>query len=306
MTRKSMQAVLWCAVYAFLLLTLVTPLSMLTINLIMVPLIILFAIVDVKRFLLAYAISVAAVFALTGTFGTFLLLLSLFFLPPSAVMGFFYKRKSSARTTLTAGAITLLSEFLLTLLIGYMAGLKPMEKLQDFLYESLENVPEALKATITKAQADLAVHYFMQLVPLMLISASLYYVFITHGVGRWLLKKIGVIVPGLPPAREWMLPRSFVWYFLIVTVLDLFIKIETDSAVAMFVWNLLPLLTVAFSVQAVGFFFFLAHAKGWNKAIPVLIVIAGIFLFPLSVYAFCVIGVLDVAFPLRKRIAGHF
>lgn len=303
MTKKSMQAVLWCAVYIFMLLSLITPLSILTINLIMIPLLILFTILDAKRFLLAFAISVAAVFALTGSLGSFLLLLALFFLPPSVVMGLFYKRKSPALSTITAGTVTLLTEFLLTLLISHLAGLKPMERMQEFLNESIENIPAALQTTFTRAQADLAVHYFLQLIPLLLIFGSLYYAFISHGIGRWLLKKSGVIVPGLPPAKEWMMPKSFVWCFLIVTVLDMFIRIDTNSTVAMIVWNLLPLLTLAFCIQAIGFFFFLAHRKGWNKVIPVLSVIAVLVFFPL-VYLYCIIGVIDVAFPVRKRMTG--
>lgn len=288
----------------FLLLTLVTPLSLLTINLIMVPVMILFTILDAKRFLLAYAISVAAVFALMGTYASYLLMLSIFFLPPAIVMGRFYKRQAPVQSTLTAGTVTLLAEFLAALLIGYVAGLKPIERLQDFLLESVDNLPQVVKATITEAQTHLAVQYFLQLIPLMLISASFYYVFITHGVGRYLLRKSGINVPGLPAAREWMLPKSFVWYFMIVSVTDFFIKIDTSSAMAMIIWNLLPLLTLAFAIQAVGFFFFLAHTKGWSKAVPILIVIVGIMFYPLLVYLFCVIGVVDVAFPLRKRIAG--
>jgi len=59
--------------------------------------------------------------------------------------------------------------------------------------------------------------------------------------------------------------------------------------------NLLPLLRFAFVVQTIGFFFFLADQKRWPRAIPLLIAVPVLLFPPLSL-----IGVLDVAFPIRK------
>lgn len=303
LAKQSTQAFVWCLIHVFLLLTFMTPLNILTINFIMIPVVVMYTRLELKAFILTYAISLAAVFALTGSFGPFLILLSLFFLLPSVVIGWAYKKQSPARTTFVAGTISLLSEFLLVLTISYAAGFRPMDRLRDLLYDSINSLPVMLKNTVNQGQLDLAVHYFMQLIPLFLISASIYYVFITHGISRWLLRKTGVIVPGLPPVRNWMLPRSFVWYFLIVTVLDYFISIESSSVISMFVWNLLPILTMAFAIQAIGFFFFVAHAKKWNKVLPILAIVGMILFFPL-VYLYCILGVLDVLLPIRKRIAG--
>ena len=51
-------------------------------------------------------------------------------------------------------------------------------------------------------------------------------------------------------------------------------------------------------VQAIGFFFFLADVKRWNRAVPVLLSVP-VLLFP----PFYLIGLLDVAFPLRRYFA---
>lgn len=304
MSKQNAQALLWCTVYVFLLLTLITPISILTIHFIMVPVLILYTRLGWKQFSLFYAICLAAVFALTGAFGEALILLALFFLPPAVVIGMFYKRQAPARSTITAGTLAMLSELLLVLVVSYLIGVKPMEKLHALVSNSIDTLPDVLKYSMSQAQLDAAAHYFVQLIPLFLISASLYYVVITHGIGRWLLRKTGIHVPGLPPARNWMLPKSFVWYFLIVMVADFFIRIDSNSAVSMFVWNLLPLLTLAFAVQTIGLLFFVAHAKKWNYTLPVVGIIALAVFFPL-IYLYSILGVLDVLFSLRKRITGQ-
>lgn len=304
MAKQNAQAMLWCTIYIFLLLTLITPLSILTINVILVPVLILYTKLGLRQFILYYAICLAAVFALTGILGEQFILLSLFFLPPAVVIGAFYKRQAPARSAIAAGTVTMLAEFLLGLVVSYAIGVKPLEKMKTLVNNSIDNLPDVLKSSMNQTQLDAAVHYFMQLIPLLLISASLYYVLITHGIGRWLLRKKGIHVPGLPPVREWVLPKSFVWYFLIILVADFFIPIHSDSVISMFVWNLLPLLTLAFAVQAIGLLFFVAHAKKWNYTLPILGIIAVVLFFPL-IYIFSILGVLDVLFSLRKRIIGQ-
>jgi len=303
LAKQSTQALIWCIIYTFLLLSYVTPLLILTIYLIMVPVLIMFTRLDLRLFILTYAISVASVYALTGPFGAPILIMSLFFLPPAIVMGTFYKKQAPVRAALTGGTVTLLAEFLLGLVVAYAAGLRPIDRVEDFLYSSIDSLPEVMVNTVNKAQLDLAVQHFIQFIPLLLITTSFFYVIVSHGIGRWVMRKLGTNVPGLPRAREWRMPKSFVWYFLIVMIMDFFISIESRSTLSMFVWNLLPILTMIFALQAIGFFFFVAHAKKWPVIVPLLGILALILFFPL-VYLYSILGVLDVLLPIRKRITG--
>ena len=66
----------------------------------------------------------------------------------------------------------------------------------------------------------------------------------------------------------------------------------------MILWNLIPLLTFAFAVQAISFLFYVVHVKNWNRALP-LIGIALAFVMPGIV---SLLGVFDVAFDLRRRL----
>jgi uncharacterized protein YybS (DUF2232 family) len=297
-------ALIWCIINVLMLLSFITPLVLITINFIMVPAMVLFAKLELRKFILFYAISLAAVCALTGFSGTLLAVMSIFFLPPAVVMGKMYKKQAPARSTIVAGTVTLLAEFLLGLLFSYAAGFRPMDQVKDFIRDSVDNLPEVLRNSVNEGALDLAIHYFMQIIPLLLISASLFYTVIGHGVGRWVLRRNGMQLPGLPPMREWMLPRSMALYLVVVTIFDMFISIESNSYFSMVVWNLLPILTVAFAIQAVAFLFFVIHSKKWNIALPIIAILLVVVLpFPL-IYLYCIVGMLDVLLPIRKRITG--
>lgn len=303
MTKGRSFALVWCIINALMLLSFITPLIMITVNFVIVPTLVLFTKLEWKKAALFYAISLAAVGAVTGYLGLFPVIISLFFLAPSIVMGIMYRKKATARSAIVAGTVTLLGEMLLGLLLSYLAGFRPMERVREFLESSVESLPEVLRNSVNQAALNLAIHYFLQIIPLLLITTAVFYTFIGHGVGRWVLRKNHVMVPGLRPVREWMLPRSMAFYLVIVTIVDMFISIESNSFVSMVVWNLLPILSIAFTVQAIGFFFFLAHVKKWSVALPIIAIVL-VAVLPFFVYLYCVIGLLDVLTPMRKRIAG--
>lgn len=61
--------------------------------------------------------------------------------------------------------------------------------------------------------------------------------------------------------------------------------------------NLLPLLQIAFKIQTIGFLFFLVHERKWSKIIALLLAIPVI-----ALPGFWIIGVVDLAFPLRELV----
>ncbi len=304
MSKGRSFALVWCIINTLMLLSFITPLVMITINFVLVPTLALFTKLDWKKAALFYAISLAAVGAVTGYLGLFPVVVSLFFLAPSIVMGVMYRKKLPARSAIVGGTVTLLGQMLLALLISYAAGLDPIERVREFLQSGVDSLPEVLRNSVNQAALNATIHYFLQIIPLLLIVTAVFYTFIGHAVGRWILRKNHVLVPGLRPIREWMLPRSMALYLVVVTILDMFISIESNTFLSMVVWNLLPILSIAFTVQAISFFFFFAHAKKKSVALPVFAIVMVVLFPPLLVYLYCVIGLLDVLTPMRKRIAG--
>ncbi|MNW69460.1 hypothetical protein D3C74_484690 [compost metagenome] len=61
--------------------------------------------------------------------------------------------------------------------------------------------------------------------------------------------------------------------------------------------NLLPLLQIVFKIQTIGFVFFLAHERKWSKIVAILLSLLVIWLPGLWI-----IGIIDIAFPLRELV----
>jgi uncharacterized protein YybS (DUF2232 family) len=85
---------------------------------------------------------------------------------------------------------------------------------------------------------------------------------------------------------------------VIVLLLNMFIVMDAGSTLSIIVLNSHPLLTYAFALQAVCFLFFVVDVKGWKPILPIVALI--LLLFMPGLFAW--IGVIDVAFPLRKWV----
>jgi uncharacterized protein YybS (DUF2232 family) len=297
--RASWQRLLWSFVSAIILLSFMTPFIIFTISFLMIPLVILYVKSSTRQFVMYYVGSLLFVYLLSAWIGSVLLAVSFFFLPPVLVMGYLYKRKASARAVITTATLTLLAESLLSLVVGYMVGINPIAKFKQFMINNLNAAAPELRAFLPKDQ-DLYINMMTQIIPVALIAFALFYVIVTHGISRWLLNKSGESIPGLRPMREWMLPKSFVWFYLIAFAADLFINPESKTLTAMLLLNLLSLLVPLFAIQAIGFLFFVTHTNKWNRALPIIAIILLVILSPFF-FVFSLLGVFDVAFPIRER-----
>ncbi|WP_243767460.1 DUF2232 domain-containing protein [Paenibacillus agricola] len=288
-----------------LLLSILVPLvNSITICLLMVPLLVQYVKLDTKRFLLFYGISLVAVYLVTsllfmGWVAVLLIAISLFFLPPVIQMGNMYKKRAPARSVLTAGTVTLIAELLLSLIVSYAFGLNLIDKMKQFMLESIQTLPVQMQNALV-VDKDLLVQIASQLVPLYMIGFSFFLVLITHWLSRKLLNRSGEKIPGLKPIREWKLHRSLVWYYVIALFMEMLVK-DTSSILFTMLLNLLPLLTFLFAVQAISFLFFVAHIKGWNRALPIVAIVISLVFAP-AYFILSLLGVFDVAFPLRERV----
>jgi uncharacterized protein YybS (DUF2232 family) len=242
----------------------------------------------------------AAVYALTAWIGPTLVSISLFFLPPVIVTGNLYKKKAPAKTVVTAGVVTILAEALLSLLIGYAFGLDPISKFQSFMTDYVGSLPDTLKGMMQIDGEDY-VRLLVQVIPLDLILFSYYYAIVNHAVARRFLNRMGEELPGMKPLREWRLPKTFVWLYVLAFMLDLVLPAGDQSMVSTLLMNLLPLLLLAFTLQALSFLFFISHEQRRTKALPIIAIVLLVLLFPLLIFLYSLLGVLDAAVPLRER-----
>lgn len=298
MKQSAIRPLVWSGLYVLVLLSVMTPLSVLTVHFLMVPGLVLYMIVDRKAFVFYYAGVLFLVALAAGYYAVPVILASLLFMIPAVVMGTLYKKKTPARSAITAGILTLLAEFVLILILVSVWGPNVVGLAKQFFEESLNSVPPALLQNMPEDFLDTVITMMTRMIPLYLISLSFYFVVISHVLGRLILNAMNVEVPRMRPIKEWMLPKSLVWYYLAALFLDMFVAPDPESLLVMILWNLIPVLTFAFVVQAISFLFYVADIKSWNKALPVIGIIMS-FLLPSIV---SLLGVFDVAFKIRQSL----
>jgi uncharacterized protein YybS (DUF2232 family) len=292
--------IIWGVLYLLMLFSLITPFGLITINLMMIPLLVLFVMLDIKSFFTIYA-GIAAVLiiglGLVGliNLGIVLVFISMLFLIPSVAMGVQYRKGASSAPAVTTGILALVGVMLLILLLTTALGVNISEEFTELL-KSNSSFMSTLNNMYSTDNVDAFIEVMISMIPMMMIMIAVYYTLITHWLGRKLLTRLWKPVPKLKPMKEWMLPRSMVWYYVIVLVLNMFVVMDTGSTLSVIILNSHPLVTYAFGLQAVGFLFFVADIKGWNRALPIVALILLLFIPSLLAW----IGVIDVAFPLRK------
>jgi uncharacterized protein YybS (DUF2232 family) len=291
--------VAWSIAYLLLLLSLSTPLILITTLFIIIPAIVLFTTLSTKQFIL----HVLPILLIVGLITPVYILIAVYFLIPALVMGRWYKKRASAMSTLVAGMVTILGEFLLILLVS--TTLFNFD-LYNYVYDILQTYTSWLSSmgasnpllseiSFSSDQIGKMSQLTIQVIPMTLILSAFMMAVITHSIVRPILNSMEYAVPRLKPAREWRLARSFIWYYLLGVVLSLLFGGADSGFMLMISANLLPLLQIAFKIQTIGFLFYLVHERKWSKIIALLLAIPVI-----ALPGFWIIGVVDLAFPLRE------
>ncbi|AIQ55507.1 DUF2232 domain-containing protein [Paenibacillus sp. FSL R7-0331] len=294
-------SVAWSVAYLLLLLSLSTPLLIITTLFLTIPAVVLFTTLNTKQFIL----HLLPVLLIVGLITPIYVLLALYFLIPALVMGRWYKKRASALSTILAGTITILGEFLLLLVVG--AALFNFD-LSGYVTDTVEMVaamfadlgtgnPLASEFVLTSKDISDISFRTIQVIPITLIISSFVMAVITHSIVRPILNSMEYAVPRLKPARDWKLSRSFIWYYLIGVVITFIFGNSDSGFMPMISANLLPLLQAVFIIQTIGFMFFIVHKLKWSKVVAIVLS-----LLVLWVPGLWIIGVIDIAFPLRELV----
>ena len=294
--KTGVKSILWSAAALILLLAIAVPLlNALIVAVMMVPTVILYSTLSRRAFAVHMLAVLAAAAAIIGPAA---LIVGIFFLVPSIVMGYMYVKQAPARKVLTATVLTLLGLLLLELVMfDLLFHFSLIGELRKMITDTVNQLsadglmPGGWTAELTESYIQTLIHS----IPLALITISFLLAVITHAIARPVLKSMGVHVPRLQPAKDWMLPRIFVFYYLIVLLIDMVTPDNGNSFLTVALMNLVPLMRIAFSIQAIGFLFFVAHERKWNISVPLLLSVLIAFFPPLSL-----IGVIDAGFPIRK------
>ncbi|EHS54876.1 DUF2232 domain-containing protein [Paenibacillus sp. Aloe-11] len=293
--------VAWSVIYLLLLLTLLTPLKIITVFLLIVPGAVLFSSLHFKGFLI-HVMPALLILALLDVYS---LLLAIYFLIPSMLMGRIYKRGGSSFQALMTGMGVILAEFLVVLLIAtYSFGFDLSQYLRDQAAITEHIVQQILSANPMLSGTNWTAEDTQQLgtmligrVPYVLIVTSFLLAVITHALVRPALSSLDVPVRKMKPAREWRLPRALIWYYLLAIVIEWIASSSNGSWIQMVSISMLPLVHACFTIQTIGFVYFWMHSRKMSSVIALLLSLVVLIVPPLRI-----IGIIDLAFPLREAI----
>ncbi len=294
--KTGLKPLLWSGAALLLLLLLAVPvLNLPALLFMMVPYVVLYSTLSKG----AFALHVIPVWAIAAVVvSPSLLIIAMFFLVPAIVMGHLYRKETPAAKVIRVVGVVILAQLMLELLVFELVlDLSLLDAMSTTIRETFESVmaQNALATEWTSEHTDNLINIIINMIPLTFIVLAYMYAVVSHYISRRLVIRSGLNVPAYPKARDWKLPRVLVIYYLIAYVLDLFMLSTSESFLAVALMNLVPLLSYVFAIQAIGFFFYIAHHRDWNRAVPVLIAIPVLLIPFLSL-----IGVLDTAFPIRK------
>lgn len=298
MLTNGWRPIIWTGILVLTILSIVTPLGILTVSFMMIPILVLYMSLELKSFIIHTAVGFGLVMLMLGLLGFPLVLIFLFFLIPVTVMAHYYKKQANTQWAITAGIITILGELVFILLVTAMLGFNVVAELTNLVMDSFQTLPPVLQQETSAEFLQQTLQTTVQMIPFYMISFAVYYTMLTHWIGRHLLKRMNIHIEPLTPLKEWRLPKALVWYYMAAILLNFFIGVESGTIITTILYNIVPLLTIAFCVQAISFLLFLVEVKKWNKTLPVIGIVASIFIPALI----SVVGVFDIMLDLRKNI----
>ncbi|WP_377887221.1 YybS family protein [Alkalihalobacillus sp. R86527] len=217
--------------------------------------------------------------------------------------GYLYAKRKSALAVLIGSGIT----YVITMLILFIGsivliGENPIDMSITMLNQSIsqaESITEALgQDTKQFDQLFEQIEVIRYLVPTVLVILGVMMALISQLISIPVLKRVGGFQPPVfKPIREWAFPKSFLWYYLVVTIL-MMVGLEEGSAAYVASINVYSVLNALIFVQGLAVIYFYSHKKGWPIAVPILLTFLGFALTSLVV----IIGIIDLGFELRRRM----
>jgi uncharacterized protein YybS (DUF2232 family) len=220
--------------------------------------------------------------------------------------GMLAKNKSRYMILLTSALI-----FLMNIVIDYIISVKflQMDIIQETLsafrqsFETAMQIMKGMGQTPTKQlqeQFEQGLELIKYVTPTLFVIAAFLLAYVTMAVSIPILKRLKLPVGTWPPFRDFTLPKSLLWCYLLVLVIS-FIPLEKGTFAYLAVLNVYYLLQLLFIVQGFSFLYYAANKKNVPKGIVIGGTILCLFL-PFLLYLIAILGIIDLGFDLRKRI----
>lgn len=301
MNNRCPLLLLWAIVALVSLLSILQPVQMLTMSFMAVPFVMLYVTQTKQKFALITIAILSVLYLAKGNMGMYAVMISLYFIIPAIVIGQLFKSGKPALHVFVVGTVTFLIELLVLFITATsVLDFDAYEYVMKMLNDEMSGMEQSF-LFLTQVTMEMKQQFALlmsKMVPFIMIISALYMGTITYAISCRLIAAQGYQIQRLEPVRDWMLPKSLISYYVIVSIIDFVGTKSMDSFFTVILLNLRPLLQLAFVLQGFAFLFFYAHAKNWGRVLPVIITIATPF------YPFLpIVGFLDLMLPVRKFLS---
>lgn len=224
------------------------------------------------------------------------------------VMGYYYKNGKGAFTPLLAGIIAYIFNYLFALVISYfLFEVNMIEAMEQYVQDMMtmtEETASFLQLPLDEEQLSLYKEYIpwvAYIFPAIMIISAMTMTGLHYLVSRPILTRLGHPIEKLPPFREWRLPKSLLFYYLISLTIILLGMMEEGSTLFLIIVNLQPILEILLYIQGLSVVAYFSYMKGTGKALTIIVVLATFFL-PILVMVVRILGIFELGFGLKQRI----
>ncbi|QPA30936.1 YybS family protein [Thermaerobacillus caldiproteolyticus] len=223
------------------------------------------------------------------------------------VIGALLAKQKNRYVVLVAGTMT----FLFNMVIDYIISIQFFE--MDIIKQALSLLNESFHTAIQMMRGmgqqppkelqerfEQGLELIKYVTPTLFVLGAFLLAYVTMIVSVPILKRLKLSVGTWPPFRNFSLPKSLLWYYLLILIVT-FLPLEKGTFVYIVVLNLYYLLQLLFVVQGLSFLYYVGDRKNIPKGMIVWGTVLCLFL-PFLLYLIAILGIIDLGFELRKRI----
>ncbi|MFF2178682.1 YybS family protein [Lysinibacillus sp. NPDC058147] len=214
-------------------------------------------------------------------------------------------KKSKLYLFMSSGVAILLSTAIVY--VGYVqfAGINIINMSTELLRENYEQSNEFAK-TVTGQVAFQSeqIEAMLKIIELTIPATVTIFAFVTAFIiitcNFPVLKRLGLDVPKFAPFQNMRLPRSILWYYMIILCINLFMRPESGSTLDIIVLNVSYILWMLLILQGISFIHYFISKKEMPKGVKW---IATLLALPLSSFMI-LLGIVDLGFDVRSLVKG--
>lgn len=225
-------------------------------------------------------------------------------IPLGIMIGFsIYYKKSKLFMFMGSSIVVLISLMLQYIASIVLLGINILEEFMTAFRASYDQTGALLERLEAPAETmerynemvNQLVFTMENLMPTLLVLAVFAAVWLLLILILPVLKRFGIEVPKFPPFRDMKLPKSVLWYYLIVLLVMLLSDLQPGTMPYMIFINASVLLQMLLFLQGVSFYHFYIKQEGWPKWVTVVVTILAV---PLQSFT-GIVGLVDLGFDIR-------